>query len=127
MSIFSAYFYWHYSERLKEIFLAMSNYVNFWVFFFSIKMVLKSLFLPWKRIESIPQKTGFDISIWANNIFFDIVSRVIGLAMRVFLLCFFVLCEIVTLSVGVLFIVIWLFLPLIVVYIIIYGFLKINV
>ncbi|MCK9393332.1 hypothetical protein M0Q03_00835, partial [bacterium] len=66
MSIFSAYFYWHYSERLKEIFLAMSNYVNFWVFFFSIKMVLKSLFLPWKRIESIPQKTGFDISIWAN-------------------------------------------------------------
>jgi len=127
MSIFLAYFYWHYLERLKDIFLVMSNYVNFWVFFFSVKIVLRSLFLPWKKVESVPQKTGFDIFIWANNFFFNIVSRVIGFIMRIFLLCFFIICETVTLTVGIVSIVVWLFLPLIVAYLIIYGFSKNNV
>lgn len=127
MSIFFAYFYWHYLERLRDIFLVMSNYVNFWVFFFSVKTVLKSLFLPWKKIESVPQRTGFDISIWANNLFFDIVARVIGFIMRIFLLGFFVICETVTLIIGVVLLAVWLFLPLIISYIIIYSFSKINV
>lgn len=127
MSIFLSYFYWHYLERLKDIFLVMSNYVNFWVFFFSIKIILRSLFSPWKKIESVPQKTGFDIVIWANNVFFDIVSRVIGFIMRVFLLGFFVICEVITLTIGVVLLVVWLFLPLIIAYIIIYSFSKMNV
>ncbi|MDD5639516.1 MAG: hypothetical protein PHR47_01770 [Candidatus Pacebacteria bacterium] len=105
----------------------MSNYVNFWVFFFSIKIILRSLFSPWKKIESVPQKTGFDIVIWANNVFFDIVSRVIGFIMRVFLLGFFVICEVITLTIGVVLLVVWLFLPLIIAYIIIYSFSKMNV
>lgn len=127
MSILLAYFYWHYFERPKDLFFVMSNYVNFWVFFFSVGRVLKSLFAPWKKIEYAAGKNNLDIVVWLDVIFSNIFSRTIGFIMRLFLLCFFVIFEVLTLTIGILSIVFWILMPIIFGYILFYIFFKMNV
>lgn len=127
MSILLAYFYWHYLERPKDLFLVMSNYVNFWVFFFSVNRVLKSLFAPWKKIEYATEKNTFDIVAWLDVIFSNIFSRTIGFIMRLFLLCVFVIFEVLTMTIGILSITFWILMPIIFGYLLFYIFFKINV
>ncbi|MCK9578140.1 hypothetical protein M0R01_01430 [bacterium] len=116
MSIILAYFYWHYIERPKDLFNIMSNYVNFWVFFFSIERVIKSLFSPWKKIEYKVPKNVFDILVWADVIFSNIFSRVMGFIIRTVLILVFVLIEFLTLTLGVLVILFWILLPILLAY-----------
>ncbi|MFA6252100.1 MAG: hypothetical protein WCX74_01730 [Candidatus Paceibacterota bacterium] len=111
MSIILTYIYWHYIERPKDLFNILSNYTNFWIFFFSVGRVLKSLFDPWKKIEYSVPKNVLDISVWAEVAFSNIFSRTMGFIMRVFLLIVFVALEFITLTLGVIIITFWILLP----------------
>lgn len=116
MSLFLAYFYWHYIERPKDLFGILSNYVNFWVFFFSVGRVMRSLLAPWKKIEYRAPKNVFEISVWADVIFSNIFSRTMGFIMRTCLLLVFVVIEVLTLTLGVLVITVWVLLPILLIY-----------
>ena len=125
MPIIIAYFYWYYLEKTREILHIIKDYIRYWAYFFSVKQTLKSLFSSWKMMDM--HKGGNLITDIFENAFNNLISRVIGFMMRVFLLCFFVALEILTIVIGISIFVIWILMPVILVWIIIYSFTKINV
>jgi hypothetical protein len=127
MSIAIAYFYWYYLERTREIADIIGGYVRYWVFFFSTKQVLRSLFAPWKMIDSDAMEGNLSLKQFLEGAFSNLFSRVMGLIMRTVLLAFFVAIEVVTIVIGVAIFVVWLVMPIALVWIIIYSFTKLNV
>ncbi|MDD4409268.1 MAG: hypothetical protein PHW52_01285 [Candidatus Pacebacteria bacterium] len=125
MPIALAYFYWYYFEMTKDILRIFQGYLRYWVFFFSIKQTFRSLFSPWKMMDD-PQKGNLMAEIFETAIN-SLISRAIGFVMRLFLLSFFFAIEAITIVVGVSLFVIWIFMPIILIWIIIYSFTKINV
>jgi len=77
---------WHYSEGLIY-------YLNRWVYslrfiehYFSIPLLIKTLFYPWKRLESEDTGPGFSISRYFENLSFNFISRLIGAMVRTVLI-----------------------------------------
>lgn len=126
MSIILAYFYWYYIERTQDMVVVFKDYFRYWIFFFSIKQTLRSLFAPWKMIDAAGTNS-YDIKVILESFFSNIFSRFMGFFMRSILIAFFIAIELLTVLLGVVFLIAWIFAPLILVSIIIYSFTKINV
>ncbi|NLE07100.1 MAG: hypothetical protein GX627_00555 [Parcubacteria group bacterium] len=50
-SFFWAYVKWHYTQGLRELFGVAYNFLWFIAHFFSFKLLLKTLFVPWKKFS----------------------------------------------------------------------------
>jgi hypothetical protein len=125
MPIVAAYFYWYYFEKTKDVINIIWGYIRYWVFFFSVKQILNSLFSPWKMMD-LPQKGNMIEEIF-QTAFNNLISRVLGLLIRLVLLCVFMIMEVITIVIGVSIFILWIFMPIALVWIIIYSFTKINV
>ena len=75
------YLLWHYSSALKRIFHIWNNFFWFIVAFFSITQLLKSLFLPWKRVTE-ERGRSFSFEDLASFIIIGFISRMIGFILR---------------------------------------------
>lgn len=53
--LFFAYLKWHYNQGLKEFFIVARNFLWFVTNFFSFKLLIYTLFTPWKRLNEIYQ------------------------------------------------------------------------
>jgi len=63
------------------------NFLKFWLYFFSIGLLLKTLFAPWRRdVTKYPR--GFDIKQWAQVLLFNLLSRIIGAIVRLVAIVF---------------------------------------
>lgn len=76
---------WHYSEGLNF-------YANRYVYslrsiihYFSLTVLLTSLFAPWKRLVITEKKPGFDLMFELESLSFNLVSRGIGAVVRIIL------------------------------------------
>jgi len=112
---------WQFFDVPKNILKAWKNFLNFGFFYFSIPLLLKTLFSPWRRYVWFYPR-GFDIGkyleIWISNL----MSRIIGAIMRIFLIIFGLIYEIFILLLGSFIFLIWFFLPLILIFGIYHGF-----
>jgi len=112
---------WQFFDIPKNILKAWKNFLNFGFFYFSIPLLLKTLFSPWRRYVWFYPR-GFDIGkyleIWISNL----MSRIIGAIMRIFLIIFGLIYEIFILLLGSFIFLIWFFLPLILIFGIYHGF-----
>ncbi len=84
-------FYKHYFSNFLE---AVTNVLIFLPHFFSVLILLKSLFSPWKNLVSQKIKPGFSLDEWLNRWFYNYISRAIGFFMRMSLLLFYLFCQI---------------------------------
>jgi len=120
-NIFWQLIYWQFFDIPKNILKAWKNFLNFGFFYFSIPLLLKTLFSPWRRYVWFYPR-GFDIGkyleIWISNL----MSRIIGAIMRIFLIIFGLIYEIFILLLGSFIFLIWFFLPLILIFGIYHGF-----
>lgn len=76
---------WHYSE-------GFTFYIKRWIFtlrfishYFSLQLLLETLFSPWKRLETEDNLPGFSISRYFENLTFNLISRGIGAIVRTIL------------------------------------------
>jgi len=76
---------WHYSEGLRF-------YANRYVYllkstthYFSLSILLTTLFAPWKRLIVVNTKPGFDFVVYFQNLSFNLVSRFMGAIVRILL------------------------------------------
>jgi hypothetical protein len=76
-SIFIAYAKWHYGRGLKELFGVSGNFLWFITHFFSFKLLLKTLFVPWKRLGE-PYEGGFDLGKFASAFVVNSLMRAVG-------------------------------------------------
>lgn len=76
---------WHYSEGLEfyanRYFYTLRSIVQY----YSLPLLLKSLFAPWKRLIILEKEPGFNLGVYLSNLSFNLISRGIGAFVRVVL------------------------------------------
>jgi len=103
---------WYYTKGTKDILLAWRNFILFALEYFSIPLLLKTLFSPWKR-DITKKPRGLDIKRLLQYIIYNTISRGTGFVMRFLTICVGVLFLFLVFVLGFVFFVLWIFLPLI--------------
>lgn len=120
-SLIGQYFSWHFLEMPKNILAGWKNFLKFGLNYFSIPLLFRTLFSPWhKYVWFYPR--GFDFGKYLEVFFSNLISRFIGMILRIFFIFFGVLTEIFILFLGIFFLFVWLILPLLLIAGLIFGF-----
>lgn len=91
--------------------------------YFSIPLLIRTLFSHWRRYRwSYGKGGGFDIGRYISVFFSNLISRVMGAVMRTFLILFGVFFEFLIFLGGVIIFFGWLFLPVLLILGLILGF-----
>jgi cellulose synthase/poly-beta-1,6-N-acetylglucosamine synthase-like glycosyltransferase len=79
---------------------------------------LRTLFAPWHRYR-ISYGRGFDLKVWAEAFFSNLIFRVLGAIVRIAVISFGVLFEVFIFLIGLAIFLGWLILP----FVLLFGFL----
>ncbi len=114
------FFRWYYGEAVKDILVAWRNYLIFSTNYFSVPLLLRTLFAPWRK-DITRKPKGLDFKKLFEYVAFNTISRGLGcfvrfttIIMGVCFLFFVFLC-------GTLFFILWIFLPIIVLALLVFG------
>ena len=116
------YLRWHFGTALREFYEFWGNLMWFGYHFFSIPLLLKTLIRPIYRIhESAPPTAGLNIELFFENLTVNLIARVVGFFLRIFLIAVGGLYELVLLVVGPALFIIWFLLPGLAIFLIFTG------
>ncbi|GMQ95440.1 MAG: hypothetical protein BMS9Abin13_554 [Patescibacteria group bacterium] len=116
-----AYFIWHYSAAFVDIVRILKDLLWFIYHFFSLPLLFSTWFSPWKRIEEEQAHTGFDIGNFFSALLVNVIMRLVGFLMRSTLIIAGALSLVLGSALGILFLVVWFFLPPIIIIISLKG------
>ncbi len=104
---------WHYSDGLN-IYLRRWYFLMAWVIhFFSLPLLLPSLFSPWKRLIDDEDTPGFSFERFFRQVSFNLISRGIGATVRIFLFVFGVMALLPAFLIGLIGLIVWILVPII--------------
>lgn len=112
VNIIPLFWKWYYTQGAKDILSAWRNFILFALEYFSIPLLLKTLFSPWKR-DITKKPRGLDLKRLFQYITYNAISRSIGFFMRFLTICAGILFLFMVFVLGAIFFVLWIFLPLI--------------
>jgi len=111
-SIFFAYSKWHYGRGLSELLAIIGNFLWFVAHFFSFKLLLRTLFAPWKRMtESYGQ--GIDLGVYASAFIVNSLMRAVGFVIKSVVLFMGLISYIAVALFSFFIIIIWTLAPLV--------------
>jgi len=119
-NIIIQYLQWHFNDQTKAILRAWKNFLIFGLNYFSIPLLLRTFCSPWRRYKYFYPK-GFDLRRYIVAFTFNAISRGIGMIMRTILIIIGIIAEFFIFLAGLLFVLIWLFLPVILIISFFYG------
>jgi len=122
MAIFLEYLTWHFFEMPKNIFLGIKNFLFFGLNYFSIPLLFKTLFSPWRQYRWVSSTRGLDIGVWFEARFSNLISRTIGAIMRIILILIGLFVEVFFLIGGIIIFFDWLVLPILSIFGLYHGF-----
>ena len=108
------YIRWHYLRGFRELIYLCRNFLQFIVHLFSIPLLLKTLFHPWRRMGEAYKK-GLDPEAIISALIVNMIMRAVGFISRLAIISVGLLGLLFVLIGSALAIVAWLFLPLILV------------
>ncbi len=111
-NIFTVWLFWHFYEMPKFLLGVWKNYILFALNYFSLSLLLKSLFAPWRRYKWHYPK-GFDVGEFLSTIISNTFSRLMGALMRIILIIVGVLFQIFVVFAGLIIFILWILVPLI--------------
>ncbi len=111
-NIFFQYLSWQFFDMPKNLLVAWGNFLKFNLNYFSIPLLLKTLFSPWRKYKWSYGK-GFDIGRFLEVLFSNLISRILGAIMRIFLIVFGIIAEVFIIFIGLFLFLAWLALPFI--------------
>jgi hypothetical protein len=120
-TILASYIFWHYGQAYKDLKTIFLNLIWFLFHFFSISVLLKTLFSPWKRVVDETYKGGLDIEGYASATLVNIIMRLVGFVSRSILILAGLICIIFILISAILVFIAWTLLPGLIVVIIGYS------
>jgi len=120
-NIFIKYLVWHFWDTPRGILKGWQNCLKFNLNHWSVPLLLKTWFSPWRRYKYSYGK-GFSFSKYFEVFSFNIISRTIGAIMRSVLIVLGLLMEAVVVLAGALVMIFWLILPPLLVGGFLYGF-----
>lgn len=111
-NIFKEWFFWYFYEMPKFLLEVWKNYFLFGLNYFSVLILLKSLFAPWRRYRWIYPK-GINVVEFFNTLISNIVSRILGFLMRIILILAGISFQIFVIFAGLVIFLSWVLIPLI--------------
>ncbi len=120
-NIFLQWLSWHFFDVPRSILIAWKNFLRFNLNYFSIPLLLKTLFSPWRRYQFTYGK-GFDIGRYFTVFFSNLIFRLLGAVMRGFLIIIGLLVEIFIIFAGFMVFLGWLILPILLIFGLYHGF-----
>ncbi len=106
---------WYFTEVPQAILRGWKNILAFNLNYFSLPLLLKTLFSYWRQYRWYYPR-GFDIAKYAEVSFSNLISRVLGAVIRIFILFLGIAAEIIIFVAGAIVLIIWLIMPLLVVF-----------
>lgn len=121
LSFVLTWLYWHFIGAPLNILKGTLNFIVFILNFFSIPILLKTLFSPWRRYAWQKPK-GFNISLAFQTASFNFISRIIGALIRIFVIIIGILFIVLTIVAGLSLLFLWIISPFLIIKGIIYAF-----
>jgi len=101
------FLYWHYIKGTTQVIKAWFNFTQFGLHFFSVPLLLKTFFHPWKRVHQSKKTPGFSPINWLNRLAFNLISRTIGAMVRFTLIFWGLIFSLALFCIGAFLIPIW--------------------
>lgn len=108
--LFVHYLLWHYTTGFADLFGVVRNFLWFFYNFFSIPLLLRTLFSPLERLQE-KYTGGLDVAEFFSTLAVNIIMRLVGAALRLFVIVFGLLTLTATGGIGSILFVAWVFLP----------------
>lgn len=108
-----SYLLWHYVYAWADLVRLYRNFSWFLWNFFSIPLLSKTLFSPWKRLQEAAQK---DTAGVLGSFILNTLLRFVGFFARILTLCLGFVSLALFLFAGVVFLIIWPLLPLLAIF-----------
>ncbi|MEK7117492.1 MAG: hypothetical protein AAB861_01835 [Patescibacteria group bacterium] len=110
--MFLEYFKWHYGRGFNELIGILRNFFSFLVHFFSLKLLLQTFFSPWKRMSERYER-GLHIESMLETFLVNLIMRAVGTLSRLIIILAGLGLLIIFMILSFFSLVLWLFLPLI--------------
>jgi ATP-dependent Clp protease ATP-binding subunit ClpC len=107
------YFFWHYTEGTKRYLEIWKSYIKFFWRFFSVPLLLRTLFWPWRR-DITRRGRGFDPQEFLQVAAFNFISRFMGALVKLITIVFCFVTELLVFVLGAGFFAVWLLLPVVI-------------
>ena len=122
-NIFVVWLVWHFVEVPKFLLTVWKNYILFALNYFSLPILLKSLFAPWRRYRWNYPK-GINVGDFLSTLISNTFSRIMGAIMRIVLIAVGIVFQIFVILAGIAIILLWILIPFIVIacFLYIYSF-----
>ena len=120
-NILFQYLEWQCLEMPRNIFRAWRNFLLFNLNYFSITLILKTFFSPWRR-DSWSYPRGFALGQYLEVFFSNLISRILGAIVRSVLIILGLIIELFIILGGIVVFFSWLILPIVLIFGLYYGF-----
>lgn len=119
-NIFFQYLIWQFFDVPKSILLGWKNFLKFNLNYFSIPLLVKTLFAPWRKYK-MSYGRGFDIGRYSEAFLSNLIFRILGAIIRIFLIIIGLFLEIIIILAGIAVFLGWIAGPAILIYGLIFG------
>ncbi len=116
---------WYYTGAVKSIINIWRNFVIFVREYYSISLLLRTLFHPWRR-DITKYRQGFSFKAFFETLIFNLISRSLGFCIRSVTVVIGSISLIGVIVLGTLVLVAWLVLPVALIFLIIIGALLLG-
>jgi len=123
-NIFLEWISWQFFEMPRNILKAWGNFLRFNLNYFSISLLIKTFFSPWRRYR-VSYGRGFDLGEYFEALFSNLLFRILGALLRTFFILIGLLIEIFIIFAGAIIFIGWIILPALLIVGFIFGFIKI--
>jgi len=120
-NILFQYFSWQFFDVPKKLIKAWKNFLLFNLNYFSIPLLVKTLFAPWRKYK-MSYGRGFDAGRYAEAFLSNLIFRILGAIVRIFLIIIGLFVEILIIFGGIIVFFGWLILPALLIWGLIFGF-----
>jgi len=114
------YIGWHYTKAYKDIVSVWKNFLQFFYNFFSIKVLLATLFSPLKKMHE-ERKPGLNFEDLFSVLLVNTIMRLVGLLVKSIIIIIGTFVILVVFILGLAVLIAWAFLPIFLIVSIITG------
>ena len=118
--IFRKFIEWYFFEQPQAVFRGWMNLLKFNLEFFSIFLLLKTFFSPWKKY-TWSYGRGFDLRRYAEAFVSNAISRGLGAVLRFFLIFMGLVTELFIFLLGFIGLLLWYTWPLFLIFLMVLG------
>ena len=109
-NIIFQWFFWQFFEMPRNILKAWRNFLLFNLNYFSVILLLKTFFSPWRKYE-LGYPRGFQFGKYLEVFFSNLISRILGALVRIVLIIVGLLAQLFIIFAGIIIFFGWIVLP----------------